>query len=227
MERGGAGSVLCSMAVLLALGAGCGSSNEFLRHDSSGLQDTYDMFKLVVDLTGLAVDAAHKDRPPPDPRPGYVWSEGHYAENEDLTWSWQSGTWLQVRPGFVYVQGQYGKNGERFYWIEGYWRRPEWGYVYCAGDWIAQETERGTEHVWVPGTWQREKPRHLYVGGTWQKREGKQTWRPGGWRRDDGRYAWRSWRALNRLTLSPPGMVVAIEVGKPASNGGRRVLQKR
>lgn len=52
-------------------------------------------------------------------------------------------------------------------WVPGYW------------DW------RGHRHVWVAGTWMRERPGYRYVQPAWVQRGGRWEMQRGGWARGD------------------------------------------
>ena len=49
--------------------------------------------------------------PPPravvvDPRPGYIWVDGHWVWN-GATWGWNDGYWEADRPGYVWIGGNW------------------------------------------------------------------------------------------------------------------------
>ncbi|HZM45037.1 MAG TPA: hypothetical protein VFC14_09410 [Burkholderiales bacterium] len=58
----------------------------------------------------------------PEPRPGYVWSGGHWrwegSRNEHV---WVAGDYVAARPGYVYVQPQWVERDAR--WT---YRAPRW-----------------------------------------------------------------------------------------------------
>jgi hypothetical protein len=65
--------------------------------------------------------------PPPrvvyaDPRPGYVWVDGHWAW-VDYRWVWYDGYYIPHRPGYLYVQGHWAHRGGRYVWVNGHWER--------------------------------------------------------------------------------------------------------
>jgi YXWGXW repeat-containing protein len=55
-----------------------------------------------------------------EPRPGYLWIEGHWAWVDDR-WTWLDGYWEAERPGYVWVQGYWEPRGGRYHWIDGHW----------------------------------------------------------------------------------------------------------
>ena len=64
--------------------------------------------------------------PPPrvvvvDPRPGYIWVDGHWVWNGG-SWAWNDGYWEAERPGYVWIGGNWVVHGGSHHWRQGYWR---------------------------------------------------------------------------------------------------------
>src|SRR5262245_26478203 len=70
---------------------------------------------------------ARSEPPPPryeayDPRPGYVWVDGHWAWDDYATeWVWYDGYYEPMRPGYVYVRGRWDRGGDGYVYS-----RPRW-----------------------------------------------------------------------------------------------------
>ncbi|WP_332825753.1 hypothetical protein [Ramlibacter sp.] len=61
----------------------------------------------------------------PRPRPGFVWSPGHYQWRGDR-YVWLSGQWLQARPGYA--------------WQAPHWqRRGDGSWILVNGDWVRSD----------------------------------------------------------------------------------------
>ena len=58
--------------------------------------------------------------PVPDPRPGYVWSNGHWR-HDGSQHVWSAGEWQAARPGYSYVQPRWVESSGRY----GY-QAPRW-----------------------------------------------------------------------------------------------------
>ena len=93
---------LCLAAAIFALALGCGH------------------------IDSDATIGVYRAPPPPqvevhDPRPGYVWINGHWSWREGQ-WRWLSGRYDLERPGAVWEQGAWERRSKSgWYWREGYW----------------------------------------------------------------------------------------------------------
>jgi WXXGXW repeat (2 copies) len=84
------------------------------------------------DSTGIAVDIAPPPLPvydqPPIPAPGYIWTPGYWAWNDDTGYYWIPGTWaLPPEPALLWTPGYWGWNDGVYAFHEGYWG-PEVGF---------------------------------------------------------------------------------------------------
>ena len=81
---------------------------------------------------GIAVDVAPPPLPvydqPPIPAPGYIWTPGYWAWNDDTGYYWVPGTWvLPPEPALLWTPGYWGWNDGVYAFHQGYWG-PEVGY---------------------------------------------------------------------------------------------------
>ena len=84
------------------------------------------------DDAGIAVDVAPPPLPvydqPPIPAPGYIWTPGYWAWNDDTGYYWVPGTWvLPPEPALLWTPGYWGWNDGVYAFHQGYWG-PEVGY---------------------------------------------------------------------------------------------------
>ena len=84
------------------------------------------------DSTGIAVDIAPPPLPvydqPPIPAPGYIWTPGYWAWDDDTGYYWVPGTWaLPPEPELLWTPGYWGWNDGVYAFHEGYWG-PEVGF---------------------------------------------------------------------------------------------------
>lgn len=66
---------------------------------------------------------------PPIPGPGYIWTPGYWAWDEDVSdYYWVPGSWVPApEPGLLWTPGYWGWNDGVYVWNEGYWG-PEVGF---------------------------------------------------------------------------------------------------
>ena len=79
-----------------------------------------------------AVDIAPPPLPvydqPPIPAPGYIWTPGYWAWDDDTGYYWVPGTWvLPPEPALLWTPGYWGWNDGVYAFHEGYWG-PEVGF---------------------------------------------------------------------------------------------------
>ena len=84
------------------------------------------------DNVGIAVDIAPPPLPvydqPPIPAPGYIWTPGYWAWDDDTGYYWVPGTWaLPPEPALLWTPGYWGWNDGVYAFHEGYWG-PEVGF---------------------------------------------------------------------------------------------------
>src|SRR6516225_1033102 len=84
------------------------------------------------DSIGIAVDIAPPPLPiydqPPIPAPGYIWTPGYWAWDDDTGYYWVPGTWvLPPEPALLWTPGYWGWNDGVYAFHEGYWG-PEVGF---------------------------------------------------------------------------------------------------
>ena len=84
------------------------------------------------DNIGIAVDIAPPPLPvydqPPIPAPGYIWTPGYWAWDDDTGYYWVPGTWaLPPEPELLWTPGYWGWNDGVYAFHEGYWG-PEVGF---------------------------------------------------------------------------------------------------
>lgn len=58
---------------------------------------------------------------------------------------------------------------------------PRHGHTWTPGYW----NWRGNKHVWVNGSWKRDRPGYRYAAPAWQERDGRWTMQRGRWSRGD------------------------------------------
>jgi hypothetical protein len=78
------------------------------------------------DSVGIAVDIAPPPLPvydqPPIPAPGYIWTPGYWAWDDDTGYYWVPGTWvLPPEPALLWTPGYWGWNDGVYAFHEGYW----------------------------------------------------------------------------------------------------------
>ena len=84
------------------------------------------------DRVGMAVDIAPPPLPaydqPPIPAPGYIWTPGYWAWDDNAGYYWVPGTWvLPPEPALLWTPGYWGWNDGVYAFHEGYWA-PEVGF---------------------------------------------------------------------------------------------------
>jgi WXXGXW repeat (2 copies) len=84
------------------------------------------------DSIGISVDIAPPPLPiydqPPIPAPGYIWTPGYWAWDDDTGYYWVPGTWvLPPEPRLLWTPGYWGWNDGVYAFHEGYWG-PEVGF---------------------------------------------------------------------------------------------------
>src|SRR6516165_9813828 len=84
------------------------------------------------DSIGMAVDIAPPPLPvydqPPIPAPGYIWTPGYWAWDDDSGYYWVPGTWvLPPEPRLLWTPGYWGWNDGVYAFHQGYWG-PEVGF---------------------------------------------------------------------------------------------------
>jgi len=55
------------------------------------------------------------------PGPGYVWTPGYWAWNDDDGYYWVPGTWVVAPVGMLWTPGYWGWGGGFYVWHAGYW----------------------------------------------------------------------------------------------------------
>jgi len=55
------------------------------------------------------------------PGPGYIWSPGYWAWNDDGGYYWVPGTWVVAPVGMLWTPGYWGWSGGLYLWHGGYW----------------------------------------------------------------------------------------------------------
>ena len=72
---------------------------------------------------GIAPPALPVYVQPEIPEPGYIWTPGYWAWNEDISeYYWVPGAWvLPPRPGLLWTPGYWGWSGGSYVWNAGYW----------------------------------------------------------------------------------------------------------
>jgi hypothetical protein len=55
------------------------------------------------------------------PGPGYVWTPGYWAWNDDDGYYWVPGTWVVAPVGLLWTPGYWGWGGGVYLWHAGYW----------------------------------------------------------------------------------------------------------
>jgi hypothetical protein len=82
---------------------------------------------------GVSINIAPPELPvyeqPPVPAPGYLWTPGYWAWNQDAgSYYWVPGTWVEApQPGYLWTPGYWGWNNGIYAWNGGYWG-PHIGY---------------------------------------------------------------------------------------------------
>jgi hypothetical protein len=57
------------------------------------------------------------------PGPGYLWTPGYWAWNDDGGYYWVPGTWVVAPVGMLWTPGYWGWGGGFYVWHPGYWGR--------------------------------------------------------------------------------------------------------
>ena len=57
------------------------------------------------------------------PSPGYLWTPGYWAWNDDAGYYWVPGTWVVAPVGMLWTPGYWGWGGGFYAWHPGYWGR--------------------------------------------------------------------------------------------------------
>ncbi len=55
------------------------------------------------------------------PGPGYIWTPGYWAWNDDDGYYWVPGTWVMAPVGMLWTPGYWGWGGGFYMWHPGYW----------------------------------------------------------------------------------------------------------
>jgi len=55
------------------------------------------------------------------PGPGYMWTPGYWAWNDDAGYYWVPGTWVMAPVGMLWTPGWWGWGGGLYMWHPGYW----------------------------------------------------------------------------------------------------------
>src|SRR5215469_7118799 len=55
------------------------------------------------------------------PGPGYIWTPGYWAWNDDSGYYWVPGTWVVAPVGMLWTPGYWGWGGGVYLWHPGYW----------------------------------------------------------------------------------------------------------
>ena len=55
------------------------------------------------------------------PGPGYIWTPGYWAWNDDAGYYWVPGTWVMAPVGMYWTPGYWGWGGGFYVWHAGYW----------------------------------------------------------------------------------------------------------
>jgi hypothetical protein len=55
------------------------------------------------------------------PGPGYMWTPGYWAWNDDAGYYWVPGTWVVAPVGLLWTPGYWGWAGGAYLWHAGYW----------------------------------------------------------------------------------------------------------
>jgi len=66
------------------------------------------------------------------PGPGYFWTPGYWAWNDDAGYYWVPGTWVVAPVGLLWTPGYWGWGGGFYAWHPGYWG-PHVGFYGGAG----------------------------------------------------------------------------------------------
>jgi len=85
---------------------------------------------VATPLSSMADVTVYVDTPPPavrvetvpEPRTGYVWSNGHW-KYEGGQYVWSAGDYIAVRPGYTYVQPRWVESGGRYAYYPPRWDR--------------------------------------------------------------------------------------------------------
>jgi len=65
---------------------------------------------------------------PACPDPGYIWTPGYWAWDQEIGYYWVPGTWVPApQPGWLWTPGYWVWNNGAYIWNEGYWG-PEIGF---------------------------------------------------------------------------------------------------
>ena len=83
------------------------------------------MLKIAVDIAPPPLPVYDQ---PPIPAPGYIWTPGYWAWDDDTGYYWVPGTWvLPPEPALLWTPGYWGWNDGVYAFHEGYWG-PEVGF---------------------------------------------------------------------------------------------------
>src|SRR5579863_4673768 len=76
-------------------------------------------------VVGISVRVAPPALPvytqPVGPGPGYFWTPGYWAWNDDAGYYWVPGTWVVAPVGMLWTPGYWGWGGGLYVWHAGYW----------------------------------------------------------------------------------------------------------
>src|SRR3977135_4490724 len=83
----------------------------------------------AVSFSQVAVGISVRVVPPPlpiyaqpiCPGPGYFWTPGYWAWNDDAGYYWVPGTWVVAPVGMFWTPGWWGWNEGFYVWHGGYW----------------------------------------------------------------------------------------------------------
>src|ERR1700693_3024093 len=76
-------------------------------------------------VVGISVRVAPPALPvytqPVGPGPGYMWTPGYWAWNDDAGYYWVPGTWVVAPVGLLWTPGYWGFADGAYGWHRGYW----------------------------------------------------------------------------------------------------------
>src|ERR1700722_13824643 len=83
----------------------------------------------AASFSQIAVGISVRVGPPPlpvyaqpiCPGPGYFWTPGYWAWNDDDGYYWVPGTWVVAPVGMLWTPGYWGWGGGLYAWHAGYW----------------------------------------------------------------------------------------------------------
>jgi hypothetical protein len=125
-----------------------------------------------------------------------IWIPG-YWERDPGEWTWVKGRWAKPPHEKAYWQNGHWKwRDGQWHWSRGHWAAGERVVVTKALPVPAPQVEVITkepskEHVWIPGSWERDPDEWTWVAGRWEKPPEKSAhWEPGHWNWNEGEWHW-------------------------------------